>query len=399
MADYKKVDKATDKYTGKDFKNDIKAFGSNVKDKVTTAGKALKEAASHPVRAVKDALPEIQQAMNANQFGGMGNAAASNIAPQAQTSQEDVKAINEMEAATGMDLNPTNLNMNKSGLAENVPQELKDAGVSIKPEYQEAHPEVFNEQAVESGSAPAETYEAPTNTAVEEATADEDNGKTRGLVYEPTWKDKLHDWFRNKQDENLVKRQERQAKRQEDALNRVGVDEFGNTKQARNIMDAYLTGQISKDERNYYLADAFAKFAKDMGKNVGNVGAAFTGGAIDNSDSGNSAWQDRMSKLSENAAQTAAEKEGGVAGRLAKSQELDNQLKALQAQYTPDQIKAQIDLLNSQVDMAKGRTDILKQIDNSNAPDGIKALGKALITAGGLSTGMDLGKLLLMKGL
>ena len=136
-----------------------------------------------------------------------------------------------------------------------------------------------------------------------------------------------------------------------------------------------------------------------MGKNVGNVGAAFTGGTIDNSDSGSSAWQNRLDKLSENAAQTAAEKEGGVAGRLAKSQELDNQLKALQAQYTPDQIKAQIDLLNSQVDMAKGRTDILKQIDNSNAPEGIKALGKALITAGGLSTGMDLGKLLLMKGL
>lgn len=224
-----------------------------------------------------------------------------------------------------------------------------------------------------SGSAPAETYETPTNTAVEEATGNATgSGKASDLQYEPTLKGRIQDWLSN-----------RQAKRKANALNRVGVDEFGNTKQARNIMDAYLTGQISKDERNYYLADAFAKFAKDMGKNVGNVGAAFTGGTIDNSDTGNSAWQDRMSKLSENAAQTAAEKEGGPAQRKARLEEAQAQLQETMAQYSPQEKEAQLQIIKNLANNAKSMTDLMGQIDSSNLPDETKPLLKIFAQGAG----------------
>ena len=50
----------------------------------------------------------------------------------------------------------------------------------------------------------------------------------------------------------------------------------------KSIMDAYYDGDIDKDTRNFMIADTIAKFLRNTGKDIANIGAQYTGGAIDN---------------------------------------------------------------------------------------------------------------------
>lgn len=51
----------------------------------------------------------------------------------------------------------------------------------------------------------------------------------------------------------------------------------------KSIMDAYYDGDIDKNTRNFMIADTIAKFLRNTGKDIANIGAQYTGGAIDNS--------------------------------------------------------------------------------------------------------------------
>ena len=51
----------------------------------------------------------------------------------------------------------------------------------------------------------------------------------------------------------------------------------------KSIMDAYYDGDIDKNTRNFMVADTIAKFLRNTGKDIANIGAQYTGGAIDNS--------------------------------------------------------------------------------------------------------------------
>ena len=51
----------------------------------------------------------------------------------------------------------------------------------------------------------------------------------------------------------------------------------------KSIMDAYYDGDIDKNTRNFMIADTIAKFLRNTGKDISNIGAQYTGGAIDNS--------------------------------------------------------------------------------------------------------------------
>lgn len=51
----------------------------------------------------------------------------------------------------------------------------------------------------------------------------------------------------------------------------------------KSIMDAYYDGDIDKNTRNFMIADSIAKFLRNTGKDISNIGAQYTGGAIDNS--------------------------------------------------------------------------------------------------------------------
>lgn len=76
-----------------------------------------------------------------------------------------------------------------------------------------------------------------------------------------------------------------------------------NKYQPKSIMQAYYAGEFgdpnseeAKASRNYMMADAIAKFARNTGRDIGNVGAQFTGGAINNNYEQTS-WDEAQNKM------------------------------------------------------------------------------------------------------
>ena len=106
--------------------------------------------------------------------------------------------------------------------------------------------------------------------------------------------------------------------------------------QSRSIWDAYYNGDFgepgseeAKNTRNYFIIDAVANFAKNLGRNVGNIGAQYSGGTIDNNEDV-SKWSQVQDTLGKE--ELGVEKETGLAGhasRLAKSEQLQNTLTQL----------------------------------------------------------------------
>lgn len=66
------------------------------------------------------------------------------------------------------------------------------------------------------------------------------------------------------------------------ALAARGINRGNSTGKVRGIQQAYYDGTIDKGTRDYMMADAIAKFARNTGRDIGNIGAQFTGGAINN---------------------------------------------------------------------------------------------------------------------
>jgi hypothetical protein len=64
----------------------------------------------------------------------------------------------------------------------------------------------------------------------------------------------------------------------------------------RSIQEAYYGGGIDKSTRDYMMADAIAKFARNTGRDIGNIGAQFTGGTINNNYE-TPTWNDRNTEL------------------------------------------------------------------------------------------------------
>lgn len=65
----------------------------------------------------------------------------------------------------------------------------------------------------------------------------------------------------------------------------------------KGIWDAYDNKEIDKDSRNYLAIDAIAKGLRGIGKDISNVGAAYTGGAIQDSTPEESLWQKRNEEM------------------------------------------------------------------------------------------------------
>lgn len=60
----------------------------------------------------------------------------------------------------------------------------------------------------------------------------------------------------------------------------------------RSIMDAYNEGILDKESRDYLIVDALSKFARNTGKDLANLAAAYTGGSMNN-DRETSIWEER----------------------------------------------------------------------------------------------------------
>ena len=64
----------------------------------------------------------------------------------------------------------------------------------------------------------------------------------------------------------------------------------------RSIFDAYANGEIDNKTRDYLVVDALGKFASNMGKDLANVAAAYTGGTMNN-ERDKSLWQQRNEEM------------------------------------------------------------------------------------------------------
>lgn len=137
-----------------------------------------------------------------------------------------------------------------------------------------------------------------------------------------------------------------------------------------SIWDAYRAGEISKETAGYFTIDAIATLAKNLGRSIGNVGAQFSGGTIDNGHD-ESKWGQRQGALLNEEIGMETESLGGAAGRKAESESLDNQAKRIRNAYTPAQLEQQIEMFKKDLemadinlDMAHSRTDLINFIKN-----------------------------------
>lgn len=64
----------------------------------------------------------------------------------------------------------------------------------------------------------------------------------------------------------------------------------------RSIMDAYNEGIIDEKSRDYLIVDTLSKFARNMGKDISNIGAAYTGGS-QNNEREDSIWSKRNEEM------------------------------------------------------------------------------------------------------
>ena len=149
-------------------------------------------------------------------------------------------------------------------------------------------------------------------------------------------------------------------------------------KSMMSIWDAYRNGDIDKETAGYFTIDAIATLAKNLGRSVGNVGAQFSGGTIDNGHD-ESKWGQRQNALLNEEIGMETESLGGAAGRQAESETLDLEAKRIRNAYTPAQLEQQIEMFKKDLemadinlDMAHSRTDLIdfikKDPNYANSP-------------------------------
>lgn len=96
-------------------------------------------------------------------------------------------------------------------------------------------------------------------------------------------------------------------------------------KRAYSIWDAYKKGFLDKGGATYYTIDSIANFLKNTGRGIGNVGAQFTGGTIDNNVD-QSEWNKAMSAMNKEERQKWIEGQGSQAERQAESELIANDI-------------------------------------------------------------------------
>lgn len=122
-------------------------------------------------------------------------------------------------------------------------------------------------------------------------------------------------------------------------------------KSMMSIWDAYRNGLIDKETAGYFTIDAIATLAKNLGRSIGNVGAQFSGGTIDNGHD-ESKWGQRQKAVMAEETQKELEGIGSTASRKAESERLDNEAKKIRNAYTPKQLDQQIEMFKKDLEMA-----------------------------------------------
>ena len=135
----------------------------------------------------------------------------------------------------------------------------------------------------------------------------------------------------------------------------------------RSIMDAYADGTIDKNTRDYLIVDSIATFAKNLGKGVQNIGAAYTGGATQDADE-QSQWEKQQQMDIEQQQQMKRESiAGSPEWRKAQAEmeslkgaQLTNKINEVKSKYTEPQLMNMLKVQAQQLGMG----DIAQKIAN-----------------------------------
>ena len=105
----------------------------------------------------------------------------------------------------------------------------------------------------------------------------------------------------------------------------------------KSIQQAYYDGDIDKNTRDYLLADTIGKFARNMGKDVGNIAAAYSGGTVNNEREASN-WDARNAEMMKQGvsaeAATVENSDKQMERAMQKIQQTAGRLKNEQAGYT-----------------------------------------------------------------
>lgn len=134
-------------------------------------------------------------------------------------------------------------------------------------------------------------------------------------------------------------------------------------KSMMSIWDAYRNGDIDKETAGYFTIDAIATLAKNLGRSIGNVGAQFSGGTIDNGHD-ESKWGQRQNALLNEEIGMETESLDGAARRKAESENIANLEARIRAEYSPQILDLEIKNLENEV--KKSGIDVTKA-ENSQA--------------------------------
>ena len=148
-----------------------------------------------------------------------------------------------------------------------------------------------------------------------------------------------------------------------------GDPEDNYKKSMMSIWDAYNAGLISKETAGYFTIDAIATLAKNLGRSIGNVGAQFSGGTIDNGHD-ESKWGQRQKAVLEEEIQKELEGIGSKASRQAESESLDNEAKRIRNAYTPKMLENQVKMFEKELE--KAGIDVSKAQNTQDIIDYIK---------------------------
>lgn len=108
-----------------------------------------------------------------------------------------------------------------------------------------------------------------------------------------------------------------------------------------SIWDAYNNGLIDKETAGYFTVDALATLAKNLGRGIGNVGAQFSGGSIDQGHDA-SMWEQRKDEIFNQELQGEAEGIQNYANTMKKY----NLTKASTINELLNTVKADVDKLD-----------------------------------------------------
>jgi len=160
--------------------------------------------------------------------------------------------------------------------------------------------------------------------------------------------------------------------------NKTGGGEKGKNKYTygpKSILKAYYDKDIDESTRDYLLADTIAKFARNTGKDIGNIGAQFSGGTIDNSKE-TSAWEGRNAEMLKQQTSAQAAKiensDKAMERAMQKIEQKAGNLKNEQAEYTLSAAKRLRELYNGTKDpMLKSMYAVLmSDVSDGNISEG-----------------------------